>query len=81
MPAADFGHDLLPLGEAAGLEMGVDQVVVEADVKHTPASFDYLGVQTRALADGLLQTCSLRSVVSLPAIGNRDLHLNSFSPP
>ena len=70
----DLVEDLVVLGEAAGVVLGIDEFTVHLDVKDALAAFDELGFDVPSLPDCRRQTGGVGEVVSNDAVGDRDLH-------
>jgi hypothetical protein len=69
------------LGEAVFLSLGKNQFIVGYDFKNTAARFDQFWLHPEFFLDSLCQTGSLRIVVSLVAVFDRDAlsHNSSLS--
>ncbi len=77
-PISELGEDLVVLGEAVRFVFAVDVRPVNFDVEDASSAFDQFRPGARASFDCVRQTGGLWEIVSLNAIGDRNLHARSF---
>lgn len=76
--ALDLRQDLVRLRKSTRLVLGEDHFTVDGDVEDSSASADQFGFDAEHALDRSCQTGSSRQVISLTAIGNRDLHADNL---
>jgi hypothetical protein len=74
LDGADLFEDLGVLGEAVGDLVVVDDLAVDGDREDAAVPLFEAGGDAELLLDRGLQTGGLGEVVSLPAVGDEDVH-------
>ena len=74
MTLAQLAEDLVVFGEPINGVLAEDHLAVNDDVEDASAALDHLGVDTAVVLDRGGQTGRLGFVVSLHAVGDRNLH-------
>ena len=70
LETSNLTNNLVVLWKAPLVMLGVDQLTVDGNVEHTPATFNELRTHAKLTLNGGRQTGSLRRVVSHHAIFN-----------